>query len=146
MPIPMLRTFGVDSNPDTASAFVGISVPVGVRDGDVILVGITLVGSDIVVTPPNEDWTLIAQTDPALGCSLVAFWKVALNEGVEWVFALSDEVQAVGAVAVLGNVDIFGPIEVVAAATNTAASSQDYAGVTASLDGEMVLLMVGTSG
>ena len=145
MPTTVLRTFGVDSNPAGVSPFVGIPVPVGVRDGDVIIAAITLGVSGVTVTPPDEDWTLIAQTDPAQACGVVAFWKVALNEGTEWVFALSDSVQAVGGAAIFANVDIFGPVEVVASATTASATTQDYAGVTASLDGEMALLLVGTS-
>jgi hypothetical protein len=133
---------GPDSNAAGASLFVGIPRPVGVADGDLVVAAIA-VPAGIQVTPPSSDWLeAAAQTDPARPIGLAVFWTTALNAPRNWVFSLSAAAEAEGLVVVYRNPDPFHPIEVTAAATTAAAAAHAVAGISASLDGEELLVFL----
>jgi len=144
MPI-FLRTFAKDNNPAGASQFVGFAVPVGVTDGDLIVVGITLPGAGITVTPPSDDWTPIAQTDTAVSPGIVAFWKIALNEPAHWVFSLSSSIKATGGALVYGGTDPSSPVEAFSVALTASDTDHDVASISPSLGGEEVIVFVGAN-
>jgi len=143
MPI-ILRTFGTDDNGAGASPFVAIPVPVGVRDGDLVLVGLT-VPANTTITPPDEDWTLIARTPSDATVSVAVYAKTALNEGARWVFALSSSVQAAGGCLVYGSTDPFEPIEAAMTMVSASAGTHGVGAITNSMDGEELALFLGAA-
>jgi subtilisin-like proprotein convertase family protein len=135
-----LRTFGGDNNgPQNVVGSVGIPVPVGVQDGDTILVGIAASAGN-VVTPPDDEWQRVASTDPSISPALTIFWRTALCEPARWVFALATPDTASGACAVYAGADPFDPVDVAALATNASAASTTIPPFSASLDGEDAVL------
>lgn len=140
-----LRTFAADSGPAAASTgFVSIAQPVGVRDGDLLLVGIAVPAANETVAPP-DGWTQVAQTDPSRAISVAAFWKFAFNEPARWAFALSSSTQGRGGVLVYGGVDALAPIEVFAAAATAGSVNQKVAGISTSADGEELVALLGAA-
>jgi hypothetical protein len=131
-----------DSNPAGASAFVAISQPVGIQNGDVVVVAIALPVAGVTVTPPSTDWTRIAATDPSQALSLVAFWTTALNLPSNLVFALSASCQAVGALVAYRSTDPFAPVEAFAATLTASSSTHNVPAITASQAGEEALLFM----
>lgn len=141
----VFRTSGIDSNPPGASSFVGIPQPIGVRDGDIVVVGITLPAANVVVTPPDSSWTLVVQTDPSLALGIVVFWKLALNEPASWVFKLSSSIQATGTVAIYLNTDPFSPVEAFAEAQTAPSATVNIPAVSPSAGGEELVLFLGAA-
>lgn len=141
----IFRAAAADSNPAGASSFVSITQPVGILDGDLLIVGISVPAANVTVTPPDESWTQIAQTDPARSVGVVAFWKFAINEPVRWVFSLSSSVAATGGMVAYGGVDGIQPVEAQAASTTSASASQSVPGISPSMDNEELVLLLGAS-
>lgn len=139
----LLRTFAADSNPAGASSFCSFQVPVGVQNGDLAIVGITLPAAGITVTPPDSSWTQIAQTDPSQSLGVVAFYSLVLNPPANWVFALSSSVQAAGCCAVYANVDSFAPVDASVTALTASSATHNVGAATASLPGEELVLFLG---
>jgi hypothetical protein len=131
-----------DSNPAGASAFVAISQPVGIQNGDVVVVAIALPVTGVTVTPPSTDWVQIAATDPSQALSLVAFWTTALNLPSNLVFALSASCQAVGTLVAYRSTDPFAPVEAFAATLTASSSTHSVPAITASQAGEEALLFM----
>ena len=142
------RTTSADSNSAGAASFVGIPIPFGVQDGDLVIIGIALPAAGVTVTPPDASWTQIAQTDPQQSLGIVGFWKYALNELANWVFALSASCQAAGCAIIYGNTDPYAPIEAQAVALTAASTTHNVPGIAAAQDQEevVVLLAAGASG
>lgn len=157
-----LRTYGTDSNPAGPSGYCSIPVPVGVQDGDIVLVGIaatsfvdSLGGFTIfasTVLPPDSSWTSVPQTDTAQYCSMCFFWKRALNETGQWVFSTTNPnpsataVYMAGAAAVFANADSFGPIDGQSFIVTTGSATHAVPAVAASQAGEVQVLFVGAAG
>lgn len=137
-----LRASGIDSGAG-AGGFVGIPVPLGVANGDIAIVAIAA-EPGVVVTPPDTNWTQIAQTDPSQ-FGIVAFWTTVLNAPANWVFSLNGSNFACGVVAIYGNVDGFNPIDMSTVAVNSV-SAGDIPSVTASLNGEELAIFLVASG
>lgn len=138
------RTSSADSNAAGAATFVGIPVPFGVRDGDLIVVAIALPAAGVTVTPPDPSWTQIAQTDQQQTLGIVAFWRFALNELSNWVFTLSASCQAAGCAIIYGSTDPYQPIESFSATLTASSATHNVAGVSAAQNGEeLVLLLAG---
>lgn len=144
----ILKTFGTDSNPAADSLFVGIPKPIGVQDGDLLLVGIALPIAGLTVTPPSTDWIQITTTDPTFSVGITAFYKSALNEPNNWVFQLSSSTRAAGTVMVYGNTDSFSPVEAFSAVLTDISVTQNIGAVSSSIDAEEIVLfaMGGASG
>lgn len=139
-----LRTSGVDNNDAGTSEFVGIPRPVGVQDGDLVVAFIAVDSADVDITPPDDTWTKAFRTDPSQAISAAVYWKIALNERDRWVFALSDDVDAQGAVAVYGGADAWEPVEAVFAGATSADTAQAVAASSTSVDDEELVLFVAT--
>lgn len=142
-----LRTYGADQSVGVSN-YVSIAQPVGVQDGDLLLVGICLTDSSIDVAPPDDDWTLVARTDETRTGNVAVFYKFAQNEPSRWVFTLSSTAHplgtyGVGGVLVYGGADGFEPVETSAAATSPSALTQNVPAITASEDGEELVLFLG---
>lgn len=140
-----LRTYGTDDNPAGASLYVSIPVPVGVQDGDIVVVGLAIPSADIEITPPDDTWTKIERSNPAHSLGVVCYWKTALNEAHRWVFALSDSIQAAGAALVYANADSHEPIEAVAIELTGSSTSHGVDPISPSLDGEALALFLAAS-
>ena len=137
-------TAGTDTNPTGASQFVGITVPVGIQNGDLVLVAITVPQANVAVTPPPDGtWTQLTQTNPTLALSTIVFWKMALAEQRQWVFSLSASCQATGGYAVYRGTDSFQPIDAFAAQPNASVNSCAVPGLTTMLGNEELVLFVG---
>jgi hypothetical protein len=138
----VLRTFAADQNTTTGGPFVSIAVPVGVRDGDLLIAMVTVEAGDTVTAPPG--WTLIRRTDPAQ-FGVAAFYKTAMSEQDRWVFPNGSGVgSGSGGVVVYGGVDSFQPFEASVAATTAAASANLAIAATAtSVPSEEVVLLLG---
>lgn len=133
---------GTDSNPAGASAFVGIPQPIGVANGDLILVSIALPATGILVAPPSSDWTQLVATDTAQALSMSVWWTTAMNLPPNLVFALSASCNATGVCVVYRGVDSFAPVEASVAALTAAATAHAVGSVTAQQSGEEALLFV----
>jgi hypothetical protein len=136
-----LRASGADDNPAEASQFVGIPQPVGIKDGDLLVVGIAVPLADLTIMAP-DGWTKVARTDPSRPMSVAVYWKHAANEPPHWVFELSGSTRAAGAVAAYAGADGFEPVEAFGLANTAAANPKPIGGVSASLDGEELLLFI----
>lgn len=134
-----LRAKTADDNPSGTSTFVGIPLPIGVRDGDLILVAITT-PDPVDVTPPDESWTKIVRTDPTRPVSVAVYWKFASNEPAHWVFALSGSSKAAGAALVYGNADGFEPVDASGIALTLSSVNHNVSGISPSFDGEVAVL------
>jgi hypothetical protein len=142
MPLPLvLRTHGTDDNPAGASPFVDVPQPVGLKDGDLVLVAVATPSAGITVTAPDASWTLITQSDAAATVALAVFWKVALNEPVRWPFALSSSAQGVGLALCYGNADPFQAIESSALA-RAGGANLTIPSITAAEGGEELVLFL----
>ncbi len=139
------RTSGSDSNPAGSSGFCGIPQPIGVRDGDIVIVGISLPTSGVVVTPPDSSWTKVLQTDPSITLGIIIFWKVALNEPANWVFSVNGSMPLTGGVIVYGNTDPFSPIEAFAPALSAASFTIPIAAISPSIGGEELVLFAASA-
>lgn len=142
-----LRSYGSDQSVGVSN-YVSIGQPVGVQDGDLLLVSITLTDSNITVVPPDDDWTMIQQTDPTRTGNVAAFWKFAQNEPGRWVFTLSSTVHplgtyGIGGVLVYGGADGFEPVEAFALATSPSSVTQNIPAITASEAGEEIVIFLG---
>ena len=142
-----LRSFGADQSVGVSN-FVSIGQPAGVVDGDLILACVVLTDSSIDVTPPDNDWTLIARTDETRTGNVAVFWKFAQNEPSRWVFTLSSTVHpsgtyGIGGVLVYGGADGFEPVEAFSSATSPSALTQNVPAITASEAGEELVLFLG---
>lgn len=149
-----LHTYAADSNPAGTSPFVAVPVPVGVRDGDLVIVVVainqsaTIAGT--IASPPDDGWTQIIQTDSSQTVTLLAFWKTAFSEQTEWVFSLSNPPAGivhppanVSAVALIyGGVDELNPIEVEQALITPAATAHAVPAVSTSVDAEEVVVVL----
>lgn len=141
-----LRTFGPDESTGV-SDYVSIPQPIGVQDGDLLLVGIMLPDSSIDVAAPDDGWTLVARTDKTRTGNVAVFWRFALNEPARWVFTLSSTVHpagtyGLGGVLVYGGADGFEPVEAFATATSPSGTAQNVPAITAAeADEEMVLFL-----
>jgi hypothetical protein len=143
-----VRTYGSDEGiAGEPSDFLSIPQPVGVRDGDLIIVGIALL-TNVTVTPPDDTWTQLTHTDKTRSSSLAVFWKIALNEQTRWVFSLSNSIKATGAVVVYGGYDSFNPIEAYTPQLTAGSASHGIGAITASLPNEELLFFcaAGTGG
>lgn len=140
-----LRTYGADES-QGVSPYVSIPQPIGVVDGDLLVVGICLTDSQIDIAPPDDEWELIARTDETQTGSVAVFVKFAMNEPSRWVFSLSSTVHplgtyGIGGVLVYGGVDGFEPVEAFASATTPHQVAQNVPAITAAdADEELVLL------
>lgn len=134
-----LRTWGNDNNSAGASQFVGIPVPVGVKDGDLAVVGLA-VPAGITVTSPNG-WTQAVTTDPSQ-FGLAIFYATILNAPSRWVFALSAAASATGVVVVYAGVDSFMSIESAASSANASAATAAIPASATSVPGEEVLVFL----
>ena len=123
MPGIFVRTYATDNNPAGGSEYLPITVPVGIRDGDIIIVGITFDLAHLIVRPPSDEWTKIAQTDATISLGIVAFWKLALSEPTHWVFATNASVDIAGGAVVYANPDPFLPVEVSSIALTSASAT-----------------------
>ncbi len=137
-----LRTAVVDENVAGASPFVSVEQPVGIADGDLLVLAVTVNATDVVVTPPDASWTRVAHTDKTAGVSLWVWWKFALNEPVRWVFSFDSSVEAMAAVAVYGGADGWEPVEAYAAQHNAAAGTAAVGGFSTSVGDEELVLFV----
>jgi hypothetical protein len=142
MPISLVAK-GTDSNGAVDSTFVGIPLPVGVANGDLMLVAIALPAAGVTVTPPSSDWTQIAATDPATPLIMSVWWTVALTPPVSLVFTLSASVRATGAVLVYRGAHILGPIDAIAAQLTAASVTHNVPGISIAQGGEEVVLFMG---
>lgn len=143
-----LRTSSADNNPAGASQFVGIPVPIGIQNGDLVLAAIALPAAGITVTPPSADWVLVTQTDTTQALGIAVYSHVAISEAGHWVFALSASVQATGVALVYAGAEAFQPIDATAAVLTAAANAHGVGALTASLDQEELALFLaaGTNG
>lgn len=141
MPIALVAS-GSDSNAAGASEFCGIPLPVGVSNGDLLLVAVALPLAGVVVTPPSEDWTQIVSTDPSQEMILSVWSCVALAPPMSLVFALSASCQTTGVVFIYRGVDIFKPIDAFAALLTASSTIHGIPGVTASQGPEEIALFI----
>ncbi len=141
-----LASFGYDNNLADGTGFCGIPQPVGVRDGDIVVVVLATIGALATVAPPDDSWTKIAQTDTSQSLGLCAYWHTALNDGPRYVFTMGAGVQPWGGVLVYRGVDPFQPIEAVAASINAAAATTTVASATAPLAGEEAIIFLAAAG
>lgn len=139
-----LRTFGADDNPAGASTFCSIPVPIGTKDGDLVVVALVLPAAALTITPPSDDWELVLRTDPALALGVAVYKKVALSEQTRWVFGLSASVAVVGNAIVFTNADD-DVIDATASAFTTAASTHNVPSITAADEDENVLYVFAAS-
>jgi hypothetical protein len=142
-----LRAYGSDESVGVSN-YVSIPQPIGVQDGDLLVVGISLTDSAIDVAAPDDEWTLVARTDETQTGSVAVFVKFAMNEPSRWVFPLSSTVHlsgtyGLGGVLVYGGVDGFEPVEASASATTPHVVAQNVPAITASEAGEELVLFFG---
>ncbi|MEO9192167.1 MAG: hypothetical protein ABI445_00790 [Polyangia bacterium] len=140
----LLRTSGVDNNSAGASQFVAIPLPVGIQDGDLIVVAVAVDNAGISITPPDAGWIKAFRTDPSRGVSIAVYYKTAINEFERWVFTLSSSANAQGVAAVYSGADGWHPVEFVSAAATLASASQAVGATQTSLDAEQLVLFVCT--
>lgn len=133
---------GADSNPAGASAFVGIPQPIGIANGDLVIVALALPATGVVVTPPSSDWTQLVATDTAQPMAMSVWWTTALNLSANLVFALSASCRATGACVAYRGVDSFTPIEASVATLTAAATAHAVGGITAQQASEEALLFL----
>ena len=136
-----LRTSGVDDVPAGSNLFADVAAPVGMRDGDLVLVGVAVDTADTTVTAP-EGWTRVFRTDPSRAVSLAVFWKIALNEPARWSFELSAAVDCQAAVAVYGGAEGWNPIEIATAAGTVSSATQNTPAGATALDNEELALFL----
>lgn len=137
-----LVAFGADSNPAGASSFVGIPQPIGIQNGDLVLVGIALPVAGVTVTPPDSTWTPVAATDPSQALALSVWGTTALNLPPNLVFALSASCQAAGVCAAYRGADAFAPVEAARVAVTAASASHSVAATATSQAGEELALFI----
>lgn len=133
---------GADSNPAGASAFVGIPQPIGIANGDLILVAVALPAAGVTVTPPSSDWTQLVATDPALALAMSVWWTTALNLPPNLVFALSASCRATGTCLAYRGVDPFTPIEASVATLTSMSNLHAVGSVTAQQASEEAALFI----
>lgn len=139
-----LRTYAVDNNgalPGAPPVFCGIPVPVGVRDGDLLVVGMSISSGDAGIFPPSEDWRLLARTDTD-DRNVAVYYKRALNEPVRWVFEIAALVDVAGAAVVFSGVDAFDPKEATALAMSTVGVTHAIPGISTSVNGCELLVFL----
>lgn len=136
------KTSGRDNTPAaTSTDQVSIPKPSGVTDGDLLVVAIAVKnsGSANLVTPSDESWTKVIQTDQSLNQTAAVFWKIAINEPIRWTFQLDSSNPASGVVTVFANTDGFTPIETDQISFLLAGSSIDIPAISAALNDETLL-------
>lgn len=138
-----------DSNAAGVSAYVGFSQPVGIQDGDLVLVCIATPAASVTVAPPSADWILVApQTDPTQSLGLVAYYTTALNLPSNIVFALSADagtmatLRPTGVLVAYRGADDFEPVEVSASILTAASATHDVRGVSVAQNEETALLFI----
>lgn len=108
----VLKASGTDDNPTTsASTFASIPQPIGVSDGDLVLVGIALPVGTVTITPPDDSWTKVTQSNIGADLNVSVYWKFALNEPSRWVFTLSASTRSASGVLVYAGVDGYEPVQ-----------------------------------
>lgn len=137
-----LVAYGSDSNPAGGSAFVGLPQPIGIANGDLVLVAIALPAAGVAVTPPSADWTQITSTDPAQALIMSVWYTTALNLPSNLVFALSASCNATGVCVAYRGTDSWTPVEAFVATLTAAATSHAVGGITAQQTGEEALLFI----
>lgn len=138
-----LRTYGTDDNTGS-SDFCSIPVPVGVRDGDLVVVAITVSSPGISIAAP-DGFELITRTDPAHAVSVAVYSKIAFSEQTRWVFELDATDHVIGGALVYAGADWLEPIEASAIATSPSSTSQNAPAVATSVDDEEVIFVFGAS-
>jgi hypothetical protein len=138
-----LVAYGADNNnTGAASSFVGIPQPIGIANGDIVLVGIVVSVANVTITPPSSDWQLVTQTDPTQALSVSVWWTTALNLPTNLVFVLSASCQAEGALLAYRGTDPFLPVEAAATALTASSSNHTVPAITASQSSEEVALFI----
>lgn len=149
-----LRTQGTDDTPASTSVIqVSIPQPIGLKDGDLLLVAIsgkTPAANTTTINAPDTTWTKINQTDTSFGAGIAIFWKIALNEPSRWVFPLvltgaSPSRAATGIVLAFGGADGLAPIEANAYAYTDGSTTVAIAANSASLNDEFAIFFAGTN-
>lgn len=138
-----LVSYGTDSNAAGDSQFCGFVQPIGIEDGDLVIVCVAVADPSITIAPPSPEWTQIgAQTDVTQPIGLVAFWTTALNLPSNIVFEASAIAEVSGVLMAYRGADAFAPVEVSGALLTASASTHNVAGLTAALHDEAAVLFL----
>jgi len=134
-----LRVAATDLNPVGASTFCAIARPVGLEDGDLMLVGLSLPGGVGTTVTAPAGWERVLRTDSTTTVSCAVYWKRAQSEPPTWVWVLSGSVQVTGAFVAYSGVDGFTPIDNAQGTSDAAGGSHGIAGISTSRNGEMLV-------
>lgn len=143
-----LVAYGADSNGgfSASSSFCGFVQPVGIQNGDIVIVAIALPAANVVVTPPDATWQELARTDPTRSFGLSVWWTTALNLPSDIVFALSSASIVSGTLVAYRGSDPFQPIDAVAPLLTANASTVNVAGISTSQNAEELVLFIAEGG
>lgn len=145
---PVFRSAGNDSNVAGASQFVAIPSLSGLKEFDICLAFLNLVGNAdptvvVAVTPP-PGWTQLLRVQNN-DTQLVVFWKYASPpEPPNWVWAIGSSDQHTGVAIAYQNVDLFVPVDATSIQRNPSSVNQPIAALVTSAPNTMLVVGIGT--
>jgi hypothetical protein len=105
--IPALRTTGLHGSANATSRTV--TKPTAVQNGDLLVVNLALRGNADAITAPSG-WTVMQETQfNAGGGHFLTYYKIASNEGANWVWSWTNLADNNASIAAFSGIDPVRP-------------------------------------